>query len=527
MFFILAALLAAATLGLFYELMRNPVTHADATPAERGHGFVADYTAVLRSPWARAVIVIAFIESGAMFGAFTYVGADLHLRFGVSFTLVGLFVGTFAIGGLIYSLSVRVLVNRLGQIGLATGGGVLLALGLRHARVRAALLDRAAAITLTGLGFYMLHNTLQTNATQMTPEARGTAVAIFSSALYLGQTAGVAAGGAVFDRLTAVPLFVISGDRSAGAGLWFARQLKRRSGESGLRPAARDALDLGAHDALDQARQVVVEPGLEHRPQHLLHQILERARVLADHGLRQRVERAVDRRDGRGRDQPAVERGCCGRRRRPRWRGWPARLFDNAHRGLGRRVGRPLGEDHVGRAIDGAEDRRGSGGPDRRSHRFGQVEHIRRWTASALASMASMSSWLLPRLAAVARAAVRLRAAARPAGAGTVAAGSGGLAVLPASSSAMMRRMEARISSIEGSWTFADWLIPAFPTALSHATDSPCRRRHERIVACVPFIRQRHGRVAGRNSDSPVMNLWTAQRPSGVRTPAQLSRTCW
>ena len=43
-----------------------------------------------------------------------------------------------------------------------------------------------------GLGFYMLHNTLQTNATQMTPQARGTAVAMFSSAIYLGQTVGVA-----------------------------------------------------------------------------------------------------------------------------------------------------------------------------------------------------------------------------------------------------------------------------------------------------------------------------------------------
>ena len=51
------------------------------------------------------------------------------------------------------------------------------------------------AIVAIGLGFYMLHNTLQTNATQMSPEARGTAVAMFSSALYLGQTAGVALGG--------------------------------------------------------------------------------------------------------------------------------------------------------------------------------------------------------------------------------------------------------------------------------------------------------------------------------------------
>jgi predicted MFS family arabinose efflux permease len=177
------------------------------------------------------VIVIAFIESGAMYGAFTYVGADLHLRFGVGFTLVGLFVGTFAIGGLIYSLSVRVLVNRLGQIGLATGGGVLLAIAYVTLAFAPHYWIAPAAITLTGLGFYMLHNTLQTNATQMTPQARGTAVAIFSSALYLGQTAGVAAGGVVFDRFTAVPLFLISGVVLLALALWFARQLKRRSGE--------------------------------------------------------------------------------------------------------------------------------------------------------------------------------------------------------------------------------------------------------------------------------------------------------
>jgi MFS transporter, YNFM family, putative membrane transport protein len=228
-FFILAALLAAATFGLFYELLRNPVTHANATPAERGKGFVADYSAVLRSPWARTVIVIAFVESGAMFGAFTYIGADLHLRFGVGFTLVGLFVGTFAIGGLIYSLSVRVLVNRLGQIGLAAGGGALLALAYITLAFEPRYWIAPAAITLTGLGFYMLHNTLQTNATQMTPQARGTAVAIFSSALYLGQTAGVATGGIVFDRISAVPLFLVSGGLLLALSLWFAHQLKRRS----------------------------------------------------------------------------------------------------------------------------------------------------------------------------------------------------------------------------------------------------------------------------------------------------------
>ncbi|HEY1473900.1 MAG TPA: MFS transporter [Pseudolabrys sp.] len=227
-FFILAAALATATLGLIYELWRNPITHAGHASAQPGRGFIADYSTVLRSSWARTVIVISFIESSVMFGAFTYVGADLHLRFGVGFTLVGLFVGSFAIGGLIYSLSVRVLVNRFGQTGIATGGGALLALAYVTLACEPSYWIAPAAILTIGLGFYMLHNTLQTNATQMTPEARGTAVAIFSSALYLGQTAGVAAGGVIFDRFTAVPLFLAAAAVLLALGLWFARAIKRR-----------------------------------------------------------------------------------------------------------------------------------------------------------------------------------------------------------------------------------------------------------------------------------------------------------
>lgn len=228
-FFFLAALFAIATIALLIEFLRNPITHAGHASATRSRGFVTDYATLLRTPWARSVIAMGFIESLFMFGAFAYVGADLHLRFGVSFVVVGLFVGAFAIGGLIYSLSVRGLVNRLGQIGLVTGGGALLAL----AYVTIAFAPRAyitpLAITAIGFGFYMLHNTLQTNATQMTPEARGTAVAIFSSALYLGQTLGVAINGVIFDRFTAVPVFLIAAAGLLALALWFARALKRRA----------------------------------------------------------------------------------------------------------------------------------------------------------------------------------------------------------------------------------------------------------------------------------------------------------
>ena len=227
-FFFLAALFAVATVALLIEFFRNPITHAGHATATRSRGFVKDYATVLRSPWARAVIVMGFVEALFMFGAFAFVGADLHLRFGISFAMVGIFVGAFAVGGLIYSLSVRTLVNRLGQIGLVIGGCVLLALAYLTIAFTPQAYIAPFAIMAIGLGYYMLHNTLQTNATQMTPQARGTAVAIFSSALYLGQTLGVAINGIVFDHFGSLPVFAIAAAGLLGLGLWFARALRQR-----------------------------------------------------------------------------------------------------------------------------------------------------------------------------------------------------------------------------------------------------------------------------------------------------------
>ena len=47
----------------------------------------------------------------------------------------------------------------------------------------------------------MLHNTLQVNATQMTPERRGPAVSAFASCFFLGQSVGVAAAGALIGHI--------------------------------------------------------------------------------------------------------------------------------------------------------------------------------------------------------------------------------------------------------------------------------------------------------------------------------------
>jgi len=227
-FFILGAMFALATAGLIYELITNPRTRPAGRPEDRSRGFIADYKTVLSSRWARIVIFAVFLEAVFGWGAFAYIGADLNQRFGLSLTAVGLIVGCFALGGLVYTATVQQLVNQFGQSGLAIGGGV--ACGVSYLVLASGLAWWLApiAVGFYGLGFYALHNTLQTCGTQMTPDARATGFALFSSAIYVGQTVGVGLSAIVFDRAGAVPLLVVAGLALPAMAVWFARELRRR-----------------------------------------------------------------------------------------------------------------------------------------------------------------------------------------------------------------------------------------------------------------------------------------------------------
>jgi len=236
-FFVLAGMFALAAAGLLFELVTDPRTRAPADASAPARGVAADYTAVLANPFARIILLVAFIEAALAWGAFAYIGADLHARFGLSFTLTGITVAFFGVGGLIYAGLVRRLFVWLGPVRLTIAGGLVLAAAYVALAVSQVWEVALIATTAIGLGFYMFHNTLQTNATQMTPEARGTAVAIFSAALYIGQTAGVAVGALVIDRLGAAPLFVIAAIGLPLLALWFARTLRRQQ--------ARQAVELG------------------------------------------------------------------------------------------------------------------------------------------------------------------------------------------------------------------------------------------------------------------------------------------
>jgi YNFM family putative membrane transporter len=183
---------------------------------------------VLQDRWARTVLISVFIEGLAMFGGLAYVGADLHQRFGLSLGVVGALLASFGAGALFYSIAAGRMVARLGQPGLAAFGAIALAAGYATLAVMPWPWFAIPAIALIGLGFYMLHNTLQTNATQMAPEARGLAISLFAFALFCGQSAGVALAAPVMDRYGGQPIFLLASVIILAVAFWFRRQLLRK-----------------------------------------------------------------------------------------------------------------------------------------------------------------------------------------------------------------------------------------------------------------------------------------------------------
>jgi predicted MFS family arabinose efflux permease len=209
-FVVLAIVFAGAGLALADQTRRNPWAYPLRRPPESRPGLISDYRKLLSNAWCRFVVFAVFCEGAIFFGAFTYIAADLHARFGLSFSLVGFAVAGFGVGSVGYAFAVRFLIKRLGERGLVLGGGIVVMLAyLTLAKVP--FWEQAPLATAAlGLGYYMMHNTLQTHATQMMPEARGTAVAGFSSALFIGQSLGVAIAALIVDRSGAVPVFLLA-----------------------------------------------------------------------------------------------------------------------------------------------------------------------------------------------------------------------------------------------------------------------------------------------------------------------------
>ena len=226
-FVFLCALYLLVGLAVLRESRCNPLAAQPLTAARAG--IAGQILQVLSRPWARRVLLIVFIEGLVVFGTLAFVPSYLHAHFALPLSAAGGLMALFGVGGLSYTFFARHFVRRLGESGLALGGGLCLALAWSCFAFGGVWLWAMPGAALAGLGYYMLHNTLQTHATQMAPEVRGTAVSLFASAFFLGQSLGVVAAARLIESAGHRVLFVAAALLLAVLAGIFTVWLRRRA----------------------------------------------------------------------------------------------------------------------------------------------------------------------------------------------------------------------------------------------------------------------------------------------------------
>jgi YNFM family putative membrane transporter len=191
--------------------------------------YVARIRAVVAVPWAWRILGLAFVEGGFAYSAFAFVPAHLHQRFGLSMMWSGAVLALYGVGGFFYSRLAPHMLRRWGETGLVRGGGLLLCVTFTTLALMPHWAWSLPACFIGGLGFYMLHNTLQTHATQMAPRVRGTAVSLYACTLFLGQSVGIVAAAWVVDHGSASRVFGGAAVMLPLLAWWFAARLKERT----------------------------------------------------------------------------------------------------------------------------------------------------------------------------------------------------------------------------------------------------------------------------------------------------------
>jgi predicted MFS family arabinose efflux permease len=190
--------------------------------------FARQLLAVLHIPWARVVLLAVLAEGAFLLGPMAYLPSYLHHRHGMTLSTASALLALYAVGGLVYAITARRIVAALGERRMAFSGGLLMGVCFLVWWLSPPWIFAAPLALALGFGTYLFHNTLQTHATQMAPETRGTAVALFAFCLFAGQAIGVTVSGWTVDHLGYAPMLLAAGIALPLAGWGFAAALRRR-----------------------------------------------------------------------------------------------------------------------------------------------------------------------------------------------------------------------------------------------------------------------------------------------------------
>ncbi|WP_433429677.1 MFS transporter [Nonomuraea sp. CA-141351] len=142
--------------------------------------------AVLGHGWALLVFGLAFVEGAIMLGAMPFLATALE-HAGYAAAVAGLAITAYGLGLWSFSRLVKRLAGRWPAPVLMAVGGAQLSAGFLIVSVHVSMATVAVTALLLGGGWSFLHSSLQTWATSVVPEARGTTIAFFACALFVGS----------------------------------------------------------------------------------------------------------------------------------------------------------------------------------------------------------------------------------------------------------------------------------------------------------------------------------------------------
>ena len=210
-FYVMAGLYVVAAVFLYLEMRSNPATRSKPGAREPLHRAFSRMLGLTRGPWVRVVLFTVFVEGAFSYGGVAFAAYHGHNALGLSVGESGMLVASAAVGGLLYAAVAGRLVPLLGERGLVIGGGLLLCVGLPGFAAAPNVFWAVPCLMAQGMGLYMMHNTLQVHATQMAPDSRGAAVALFAFCLFSGQSLGVWLASLMVDARGTLPVFIAAG----------------------------------------------------------------------------------------------------------------------------------------------------------------------------------------------------------------------------------------------------------------------------------------------------------------------------
>jgi predicted MFS family arabinose efflux permease len=196
-----------------------------------GGGFATvrqGYRTIFSNPNAKFCYAAVFVEGCCVLGLFPYIASFLFVLGEARLSISGIVIAGFAIGGLFYTLTVSRFLPRLGMRGMMVAGASLVGLQLAAIAFGPDWRIQFACLLLMGWGFYMIHGCIQVFASELSVDARATALALHSFFFFMGQTLGPIAYGFGIEKAGKIPTLLVAAAIMIGLGFACARLLRQR-----------------------------------------------------------------------------------------------------------------------------------------------------------------------------------------------------------------------------------------------------------------------------------------------------------